>query len=131
MWVDTKQHINRGRREGAHQMHQTDSDVMSAAKSPESCVDRCPDPAIQKPVNTHDTAKTGTVCHRYSILATIPVPVKPVGRIPWVYLYLCYTLLAGDIQELMLVLTELQHMIFVYPNRQLFSVEEMILSVIL
>jgi hypothetical protein len=69
--------------------------MMSAAKSTESHVDRYPNLAIQKPVNTRDTAKTGTVCHRYSISATVPIPVKPVGRIPQVYPYLCYTLPIG------------------------------------
>jgi hypothetical protein len=42
--------------------------------------------------NTYDTTRTGTLCHRSGILATIPVPVKPVGHLPWVYPYPCYTL---------------------------------------
>jgi hypothetical protein len=28
---------------------------------------------LNQPVNTRDTAKTGTVCHRSGILATVPV----------------------------------------------------------
>jgi hypothetical protein len=43
-------------------------------------------------VDTRDTAKMGMVCHRSSILATVPVPVKPVGHLPQVYPYPCYTL---------------------------------------
>jgi hypothetical protein len=52
---------------------------------------------LNQPVNTHDTTKTGTVCHRSGILATVPVPVKPVGWLPQVYLYPCYTLVEKDI----------------------------------
>jgi hypothetical protein len=43
-------------------------------------------------VDTHDTAKMGMVCHRSGILATVPIFIKPVGHLPWVYPYLCYTL---------------------------------------
>ena len=38
-----------------------------------------PRPVTGIPVNTRDTAKTGTVCHRYGISATVPVPVKPAA----------------------------------------------------
>ena len=48
--------------------------------------------AEQIPVKNHDTAQMGMVCHRYSILATIPVPIKPSGHLPQVYPYLCPTL---------------------------------------
>ena len=51
-----------------------------------------PQPVTQIIMDTHDTTKMGTVCHRSSILATVPVPVKPVGHLPWVYPYPCYTL---------------------------------------
>jgi hypothetical protein len=35
---------------------------------------------------------TGMVCHRYSILATVPVPVKPVTYLLLVDLHQCFTL---------------------------------------
>lgn len=44
-------------------------------------------------MDTCDTPKMGMVCHMSGILATIPVPIKPVGCLPWVYPYPCYTLL--------------------------------------
>ena len=47
-----------------------------------------PWPVISIPVNNHDTAKMGMVCHRYGISATIPIPIKPTINLPWVYLYL-------------------------------------------
>ena len=49
-------------------------------------------PVTQIPVNNRDTTKTGMVCHRSSISATIPIPIKPVGHLLWVYPYPCWFL---------------------------------------
>jgi hypothetical protein len=61
-------------------------------------VDQCPasSEASEIPINTCDTTKMGMVCHRYGNSATVPVPIKPAGHLPWVYPYPCYTLNTGD-----------------------------------
>ena len=43
-------------------------------------------------IDTHETAKTDMVCHRYKNSATISVPGKHVTYIPQVDLHPCYTL---------------------------------------
>ena len=56
-----------------------------------------PQPVTQITMDTHDTTKMGMVCHRSGIPATVPIPVKPVGHLPWVYPYPCYTLVVSQI----------------------------------
>jgi len=48
---------------------------------------------MNKPVNTRDTAGTGTVCHGVPKIKTVPVPALPVLETPRVFPYPCGTLL--------------------------------------
>ena len=52
-----------------------------------------PDDPTNKPMNTHDTAGSGTVCHGAPKIKTVTVPALPVLETPQVFPYLCGTLL--------------------------------------
>jgi hypothetical protein len=55
---------------------------------------------INKPVNTRDTAGTGTVCHGVPKIKTVPVPTLPVLETPRVFLYPCRTLATLVLMEI-------------------------------
>ena len=56
-----------------------------------------PQLVTQITVDTHDTAKIGTVCHRSGISATVPIPVKPTAQLLQVDLHPCFTPGTGNL----------------------------------